>query len=655
MLGLDTETTGLDLWHGCKPFFVSTCREDGTLAYWEWDVDPMTRTPLPPKRDLVEIRKVLHTNALVFHNAKFDVRALATVGVNLPKWDRVEDTLIASHALASGKSHKLKDLALEYLDIPDTDQAELREAVIHAQRIGRKKGWRVAKANDPHWPAMKRPPKGKDQAGDSWWACDMFIPRAVAKAEKYPKDHPWWTVCQRYALMDAERTIGLWMLFRDALKVEGLWEQYQTRKKMLGITYRMESRGVTTHSKTLVKAADQYNQNVIDTDKVCRRLANNKIGNLSSPQQLNGILFGHFKLRGIKKTETGYSTDRETLETLLDRTPQTSKAWHFINNLNLHRKYGKALDYLDGYQKSGIPLAQSLWLRDFAKAKGADDYLSLHPNFNITGTDTTRLSSNNPNAQNISKKEGFNLRQVFGPIPGREWYSKDFSNIELRIFAYESGDKDLIRAFETGYSVHLIIAEELYPKEFAACLKAGKDFKKVYESTLYQWIKNGNFSLIYGAGEEKADLTYHLKGAYRRIRKRFKAIDRFMSAKYEEAVQRGYITTIGGYRLQVPKDGPHKAVNYFVQGSAGWAMVLAMVRVDDYLRLNAKDAGLVMTIHDELVTDFPISKYNLGHVRKIKSLMESVGHDFGFPIPVEVDRIRTNWAEEEKVTFTTAA
>ncbi len=229
-----------------------------------------------------------------------------------------------------------------------------------------------------------------------------------------------------------------------------------------------------------------------------------------------------------------------------------------------------------------------------------DGWGILYPSFNPTGTATTRLSSHDPNAQNISKQEDFNLREVFGPLPGREWFAIDYSNIELRIFAYESGDKRLIEAFEQGKSMHLVIGQVLHPKLFD---KLGPDgFAKAQQ---YRWTKNGNFSLIYGAGVKKANATYRVPDAYAKIRKTLPLIDDFIKRKSGEAARKGYVETLGGYRLQVPPNEPHKAANYFVQGSAGWCMILALIRVDEYLRTLGDNYRMTMTIHDELRFGLP--------------------------------------------------
>lgn len=616
LIALDTETTGHDLQHGCKPFFVSTVDEKGKIVCWEWDVDPMTREPQIPSKDKAALRKLV-AGPLVLHNIKFDVRALEVIGVKFDAWDQAEDTLVASHCLASSEPHGLKFLADEYLGIDDGDQQDLRDATNEARRIGRKLGWRIAQPFDPHFPAVKRAPKA------GWWVMDTWLPRAVAKAEGYAPDHPWHSVLGTYAKLDVERTLGLWWMFHEALKDEGLMDVYRTRMKVLPALYAMEKRGASLSSKRLDAAIESFTMEAADAEYRAKKYAESKIDNLASPKQMQGVLYGHFKFKPVKETKTGYSTDASTLEILQDQARPTSKGCRFIQNVVAHRKNRKAVDYLESYKLSGVG--------------NRKNWLTLHPSFNLTGTASTRNSSQDPNAQNISKQESFNLRQVFGPMPGRHWLAMDYQNIELRIFAYESGDRELIEAFEAGYSVHLIIAEALRPAEFK---RLGPEAFAKTEA--YRWTKAGNFSLIYGASPRKADATYRVDGAYDRIRSRFPEIDRFMSSKYAEGMKRGFVTTLGGYRLQVPHDRPHVAVNYFVQGSAGWAMNKAIIRTHEYLS-KRKDHHAIMTIHDELVFDFP-NPIRKPVVRACKRLMEKSGEDLGLPTPVDADLIDDNWA-----------
>jgi len=653
LLAVDTETTGVDLWHGCKPFYVSTCNEDGAMRSWEWDVNPETREPIIPQREKREVYLYLAKHQLIFHNTKFDVRGLNRIGITIDRWD-MHDTLVASHVVASGESHKLKDLALLHLGIDDRDQQSLQEAVNEARRYGRSLGWRIAKVGDPHFPAMKKTAK------DGWWPMDMWLPRAVAKHAGYPKNHRFWSVCSNYADTDAERTIGLWYALWDEMKQEDLLDIYETRRRLLEVTFIMEERGVTVNRSRLINARKIYIRKAQAAESLCFRLADFKVDNLASPKQVEGLLYGNFGLKPIKQTKAStpdnphFATDKDTISKLQTQVRPQSRAGLFLTNLVANRKNRKAASYLDEYEIRGMTpyyldmKAQRLWW-------------VLNPNFNITGTRTPRFSSNSPNQQNVSKQEvrdedgniveSYNLREVFGPVPGREWYSQDYENIELRIFAYSSGDKRLIKAFESGYSVHLLIAEILFPKEWKLCQRLGVSFKDYYKSTLYQWTKNGNFSIIYGASEAKADSTYHLDGAYAKVRKEFPLIRRVTEEKSNEAREYGYVTTLGGYRLQVASNEPHKALNYFVQGTAGWCIILGMVRIFEYLR-DFPSYYMIMQIHDELDFDFPKHKRNLAIISECARLMAQSGGDIGIPTPVDVSRHRQTWAQGEHVTTT---
>jgi DNA polymerase I-like protein with 3'-5' exonuclease and polymerase domains len=671
-LACDTETTGLDLMHGCRPFYVSFYKPESEQDPYGFrlSVDPKKRLPKLTEKTRNAIRRnLLEASSLIFHNAKFDLRGLELLGVISPKetlnlLDKCEDTCVAFHALASGESHKLKDLALKYLNIPDDDQDALQEACTEARRIAKKLGWRIAGPNDPHWPAMKSPPKGK-QGGDSWWAADMWLPRELVLLNLAPKgkEDLWLNVCETYGLRDAYRTGELWQVAKEGLTEENLWDQYQVRKRNLRAFYGMESRGISYSLPALQTAKKTYLEEAKHAEATCFALADYKIDNLASDKQLKGILFGKFGVTPVKETKTGYSADKTSLDAMIEHTPKTSPGYHFMRNLIINRQRNGACRFLETYQQGGVEVYP--------------DFYRLYATANLTGTDTTRCSFYNPNPQQVSKQEKYNLREIFGPIPGRVWYTYDYDNIEMRIFAYAAQDQRLIAAFEHNLSVHNIIAEELYPNifqdfrklvagssEFRRRVKTlpkelqdielqrevGELFKKKYKSTLYQWVKNGNFALLYGAGQYKADTTYHKMGSYKLIRRQFPEIDRLLDEKYQEAKEYGYITTIGGYRLEVPHDGPHKAVNYFCQGSAGYLINCAIANIDDYLR-KFPDHFLMLQVHDELDFDFPEHYNNLPLLRKIKYLMEEPSKQYGLPLTVSCNRISQNWAKEEFVAL----
>lgn len=656
--GTDTETTGLQIHHGCRPFFVSSACEDGRVLTWEWDVDPMTRTPIIPERERREVMDHVTSNVHVWHNAKFDVRALwktlEPLGADL-KWalkllGSSEETVIASHVLASGESHKLKDLCLSILDIGDDDQRELQEATNEARRYGRKMGWRIAAKHDPHFPAMKRAPKA------GWWVMDTWLPRAVAKHQGRPKDDWFWTVLSRYGSLDAERTVLLWAALREALEDLDLVEHYRTRLKLLPITFKMESTGVTVNKRDLDAAVGEYADKADESKRIAFRMADHKIDNLNSPKQLQGVLFGTFKLKPLKKTKTGWSTDADTLRALQPTLKPSSRPYQFVKHLLLNRKFDKAVDYLGTYNLSGLPVL------------GTDGaFLHVHPSFNITGTATTRFSSSDPNAQNISKQEEFNLRRVFGPLPGREWWSIDYENIEKRIPAYLADERELIDLFESGGSYHLLVGSIVRKDLFK---RLGPDgFKKTQE---YRWVKNGNFAEQYGGGEDTVDEAFHVRGGYKMVKDRFRKINALAKEVLREGRRNGSIVTLGGYPLQCPVNErgqviPTTPFNYFIQGTAGWILINAMIDVDEYLQTLGDEYKLIMTIHDELVFDFPAKDFtfdaqgvphggNVDVVRNVVRLMEDAGRRVcGFDTPVDAEVIRTNWAEGSGIRLGAAA
>lgn len=653
IIACDTETTGLDLWHGCKPFYFGGVDEKGVITSWRWRVNPYTREVSISNGDRAEIIEYLASaDEIIWHNAKFDIRGLESIGIGLPSdiWQKSQDTILASHCLKSDGPHDLKNLALMHCDILDDDEDDLRDACIASRRIADKVGWIKAEPAAQWWPTQKT---------GEWWKADCWMPfEAYWRTDEeindqhdtlgglYDIPEGWRTVCETYANRDFERTLALWLVFRKMLDQDGLMGQYEISRRRLRATYRSETKGMTCRRWRTTAVKEKHSKLAAFHESECLKTVNNQIDNLESPKQLQAALYNILKLPVVKRTaKTGQpSTDKEVIEKLRDQIRPLSRGAWFLQHLGGYRKRSYAADSIESWERGGIPVFHN---GEEKLNNGAPYFVTEHFNINLTGTDTTRTSTN-PNGQNIAKgegqpkEEGFNLRELFGPGPGRMWFTHDYSNIEMRIFAYLAGEESLLDAFERGESAHLIIAEKLYPKLFKS-LSSPEEFKKLYPH-YYQWVKNGNFSLIYGAGIAKADATYHVPGAYRLIRREFKQIDAFMKVSQREANEHGYITTLGGYRLFIPDKKAHKAVNYKVQGSAGWAKTLAMVRIDEYLD-TMPDYWQIMDIHDELLHDTPFA-YQEEFPWRVKEIMERSGRDLGLPLPVEMATIPISWDAE---------
>lgn len=639
LYALDVEANGLDIDHGCRPFSVAMLGDNGDKFSWNWNVDPYTREVDVKKSDVKEIREILidRDNEFVLHNCKYDYRALQAIGtlnfIDHGIWNRTHDTMMLAHLHNSSSTAKLKDLASLRLDINNEDQEKLRKATNAARDYGRRYDFLIAQPHLPHCPGMTSEPK------DGWWVMDMFLPREMARHANLPKDDPNWTVCQNYNNIDVLRTLRLKWYYESFLEENPhLLPLYRKRMQMCRITYKMESTGAPINLKWLDIESKKFAAQAKDAQEQLFSLANNKINNVNSPKQVSMVLFGALKFPPTKQTDSGgYSTSVDDLEPMIQQATteeQKTPPYVFARQLISYRKCSKAVDYLKSYKSYAFPCG--------------NDYAILKPHYKIW-TSTTRLASYDPNAQNVSKKEDFNLRAIFGPQPGDTWYSADYDNIELRIFAYEAGDKQLIKAFEDGFSVHIIIAKVLWPKELE---ELGIDAFK--ETDKYRWVKNGNFSLLYGATEAKADRTYRKPGAYALIKKKLPLIGEFMAQKAAEARRTGKVLTKSGYPLHIPRGKVHVPVNYFVQGTAGIAIMNAMIRVDQYIRNNPEDnIRMIFTIHDELDFLIPSHIPERKHIPNIVKLMERSTEDIGVPMKVECKRVDCNWSQSSKLSLAT--
>ena len=701
LISLDTETTGVDFKHGARPFFVTTCGENGEQRWWEWSVDPLTRKPDVPPGDLDEILEVVRSaDELVLQNAKFDVHALNSLDRRFGdewQWLKTHDTLRAGHLLASNQPHNLTDMGVHYLGI-DIEPFEVRmgqivgecRRIIQQARLRLKRAkpdeeqpdeplaaWRIAEAGLAEMPSAK----------EKTWKYDMWLPRALAdyfeaRGELWDDDAEkaalWRTGLADYANADSATTRALWLRQRAEIERKGLWKIYQSLQPLPGIAYRMEENGVTLSAARLRQAKAEFQARSEEAGAMCVRIAAElgtelKLPKSGNNKSLTEFAFGPLGLPKLKlSAKTGApSLDKNVLE-VYEATLDEGPRLEFVRALAGKRKRDTAVGYMESYERFWVPLGifdkhrRQLWFR-------------LHPNLNPTGTDTLRWSSNNPNEQNISKQKGFNVRRAFGPAPGREWWSMDASNIELRIPAYESGEKMMVELFDRPDdppyygSYHMMIFAILHPEKFA---EHGMKCKDVYESTWYQWTKNGNFAVTYGAVETSgtADRAYHVPGAQRRIKEKLRDLTALSDRYVKFADKHGYVETLPdrtvdptrGYpllcsRTEWGKVLPTVPFNYHVQGTACEWMDKAMIRcqskLDEWRAEDGFDGFITMQVHDEMDFDFPKAadpktdprRSNLWRARVLRRLMEQGGDDIGVKTPVTVEYHVDTWETGVKI------
>ncbi len=740
MISLDSETTGLDLNHGARPFFVTTCTPDGDQRYWQWDVDPLTREPQVPAADLREIGEYLFADGphgpigdvhadpdnagLILQNAKFDFQALDTLGF----WDdwcvdtawlHVRDTLLAGHLLASNHPHDLTSMGIAYLGVNIEPFEKLLEGVtkkcrhkVQLAKLKQKRGgdagslaeWAIAEAGRPDMPS----------AGATVWKYDTWLPLAYAKHFGIPQpspvcEHVWdsdylcarctgyayWIALRDYANADSAVTVSLWQRQLEEIKRRKLLPIYMERLKVLPVAYGMQNRGVTISEVRLEEQKAEYAGESLRLGAECKCIAAGLGYDLELPtgSAVNGSLRTFFK--DVLKVEPYHNPKARTAEPTLNKEamghyaatlPPEGEATRFVNALLDKRARDTALTYMNAYSRFWIPV-HTCW------GAKVPSWYTLHPFLNPTGTDTLRWSSEQPNEQNISKRKGFNLRNSFGPAPGREWWSMDARGIEDRLPAYKSGQKELIEIFEDPDkppyygSNHLLRFSIVYPDLWEDAVKkvgldqAGPYCKKEYASTYYQWDKNGGFAVQYGAVDKKdshpdrpetwgtADRAFHKYGAHRLLTQRLSKLEALNQQCITFASVRGYIETMPdktvdphrGYPLlctRTERGGikPTVPLNYYIQGTAMWWMMKAMIRCEQQLaewRKAGFDSHIALQVHDELVFDFPkrahpkadAKRSNLWRTRKLQALMQQGGDDIGIPTPTSMEYHEVSWAE----------
>ncbi len=394
---------------------------------------------------------------------------------------------------------------------------------------------------------------------------------------------------------------------------------------VLPVLQRIERNGVLLDAAKLERQSHELGLEILAKEQQAYAIAGGPF-NLGSPKQIREILFERQKLPVKKKTPTGEpSTDEDVLaELALD---------HPLPKLILDVR--------------GLTKLKSTYTDKLPKAVNADTG-RVHTNYSQTTAVTGRLSSNDPNLQNIPIRtpQGRRIREAFIAPPGRRIVSADYSQVELRIMAHLSGDENLRRAFREGEDVHRATAAEVFGIPLD---KVGDDERRV--------AKVINFGLIYGMsafgvaqnlGIDRGTAQTYVD----RYFARFPGAKRYMDETRERARTQGYVETVFGRRLWLPeiKSGApvrrqaaeRAAINAPMQGTAADLIKLAMVAVQRWLDEAKLQALMIMQVHDELVLEVPEAE--LEQVKtNVRSLMQNV-HKLDVPLVVDVG-VGNNWDE----------
>ena len=387
--------------------------------------------------------------------------------------------------------------------------------------------------------------------------------------------------------------------------------------------YQMEQNGVKIDGPALRVYGEQLGSRIVELEKEIYELAGETF-NINSPKQLGVILFEKMELPHGKKTKTGYSTSADVLEKLATEYPIVSKILDYRQLTKLKSTYADGL----------------------ANYIGEDE--RIHGKFNQTITATGRISSTEPNLQNIPVRMelGRLIRKVFVPAEGYLFVDADYSQIELRILAHCSGDEQLIEAYRESKDIHRITASQVF----------GVPFDEVTDLQRRN-AKAVNFGIVYGISSFglSQDLSITKKEAAQYIENYFMTypgIKTFLDNAVASGKELGYVTTLFGRRRPVPElssgnfmqrsFGERVAMNSPIQGSAADIMKIAMIGVHKRLKEENLKSRLVLQVHDELLIEAHESE-----VEKVKEILAyEMEHAAQLSVPLEVDmHVGKSWYE----------
>ena len=413
-------------------------------------------------------------------------------------------------------------------------------------------------------------------------------------------------------------------ILEQKLKETEMYQLFDEIEMPLVFTlYDMEQNGVRIEADALKAYGDQLGEKIKELENDIYDMAGEQF-NINSPKQLGIVLFENMKIPGGKKTKTGYSTAADVLEKLASEYPIIDKILEYRQYTKLKSTYADGLAHFIGEDQR------------------------IHGKFNQTVTATGRISSTEPNLQNIPVRMelGRLIRKVFVPEDGYVFVDADYSQIELRVLAHCSGDKHLIEAYKEARDIHRITASQVFHTPFDEVTDQQRRNAKAV-----------NFGIVYGISSFglSQDLSITRKEAAKYIEDYFKTypgIKAFLDHAVEHAKEQGYVVTLFGRRRPVPElsssnfmqrsFGERVAMNAPIQGTAADIIKIAMVGVNKRLKSQKMKSRLVLQVHDELL----IEAYEPELLEVKKLLKEEMEQAVALDVPLEVDmHTGSNWYE----------
>jgi DNA polymerase-1 len=428
-----------------------------------------------------------------------------------------------------------------------------------------------------------------------------------------------------YAAEDADVTLQLhqamWPRLESNDKLRFIYEKIEL--PVSRVLQQVERNGVLIDSDLLAKQSAEIGQRLLEIEKQAHELAGQPF-NLNSPKQLGEIFFDKLKLPVVKKTPSGSpSTDEEVLQKLAEDYPLPKVLLEYRSLAKLKSTYTDKLPKMVNAATGRV-----------------------HTNYGQAIAVTGRLSSNDPNLQNIPIRtaEGRRIREAFIAPAGSVIVSADYSQIELRIMAHLSGDENMLRAFAAGEDIHRATAAEIFGLALSEVSSEQRRYAKVINFGLMYGMSA--FGLAGNLGIERSAAQMYMEKYFTR----FSGVKQFMDDVRQQAKSQGYVETVFGRRLWLPEinspNGPRRqgaeraAINAPMQGTAADLIKLAMIDVQKWLTASQMKTLMVMQVHDELVLEVPENELALVK-EKLPALMAEVAQ-LKVPLLAEVG-VGPNW------------
>ena len=429
-----------------------------------------------------------------------------------------------------------------------------------------------------------------------------------------------------YAAEDADITLQLFEKLSEIIDKSSINLLKTIDYPLLFVLLEMEQKGALIDTSHLNELSKDFGSKLLNLVKKIHELSGS-VFNIDSPKQLSEILFEKLKIesKGLKKTSTGYfSTSESVLQKLADENEIVKDILEYRSLAKLKSTYTDKISEI------------------------CDQNSRVHTSYHQAVTSTGRLSSSDPNLQNIPirTKEGITIREAFIAPPNKKILAMDYSQIELRLMAHYSQDPIMLNSFKNNEDIHRRTASEIF----------GVELENI-DDEMRRRAKTINFGLLYGMsafglsnqlGVSRAEAEIFLNNYF----ERYSAVKKFMSDIVEKSKETKYVETLYGRKIHVPnitasnymvrQAAERAAINGPLQGSAADIIKIAMIKIDEWINLNTPEIKMILQVHDELIYEVP-DAFSEDDLTPILDLMENTTK-IDVPLKVEYG-FGANWRE----------